>query len=91
VDYSQFCPTFEVKYYKNMVPEIPLICCKDCGRFFVLVIIYLIFYLWYFWVFRMNMSSSIWKQSNVPFVKLLMRGLLEGKTMMHSNFNFNRR
>ena len=37
VDYTKYCPTMEVRYYKNMLPEIPLYSCIHCCRFFLLV------------------------------------------------------
>lgn len=36
-DLRKYCPTMPVKYYKNLVPEISLVNCKWCSRFFVLV------------------------------------------------------
>ena len=36
MDYSKYCPTMQIRYYKNMVPEIPLECCYLCSRFFIL-------------------------------------------------------
>lgn len=35
-DYTKINPNYEIKYYKTMVPEIPLEVCKECCRFFIL-------------------------------------------------------
>lgn len=35
VDYSQFCPSFPVKLYKNMVPDVAITLCDRCCRFFL--------------------------------------------------------
>lgn len=36
VDHTKHCPTLEIKYYKNMVPEIPLTVDKETGKFYLL-------------------------------------------------------
>eukprot|EP00828_Plagiopyla_frontata_P043467 TRINITY_DN678_c0_g1_i2.p1 TRINITY_DN678_c0_g1~~TRINITY_DN678_c0_g1_i2.p1 ORF type:complete len:953 (-),score=153.20 TRINITY_DN678_c0_g1_i2:31-2889(-) len=36
VDYTKYCQTMPIKYYKTMVPEIAVEVCKKCCRFFIL-------------------------------------------------------
>jgi len=34
VDYSRFSPFLPTKYYRSMIPDIPVTLCKECGQFF---------------------------------------------------------
>lgn len=36
VDFTKYCPTMDIKYYKTMVTDIPITNCQDCGKFFLL-------------------------------------------------------
>ena len=35
VDYSQYCPAFPRKYFKNMVPDVAITLCEKCCKFFL--------------------------------------------------------
>lgn len=35
VDYSQFCPTQPLKFFKNMVPDVAITLCDRCCQFFL--------------------------------------------------------
>ncbi|KAL4432520.1 hypothetical protein ABPG74_013374 [Tetrahymena malaccensis] len=36
VDYTKYCYTSEIKYYKSMLTDIPLKNCQECGTFYIL-------------------------------------------------------
>ena len=36
IDYTKYCPSYEIKYYKCMVNDISLKSCTDCGHFYFL-------------------------------------------------------
>ena len=35
VDYTKYCATYPVKYYKNVRPEIGVITCENCQKIFI--------------------------------------------------------
>ena len=35
VDHSKFCPNKPVRFFKNMVPEVPITMCEQCCKFFL--------------------------------------------------------
>lgn len=35
VDYTKFCPNMPRRYYKNMIPDVPITMCDNCCKFFI--------------------------------------------------------
>lgn len=35
VDYSKLCPSMPHRFYKNMVPDVPITMCENCCKFFL--------------------------------------------------------
>lgn len=35
VDYTKFCPKMPRRYFKNMIPDVPITMCENCCKFFI--------------------------------------------------------
>lgn len=34
LDYTKYCPSYPIKYYKNTMPDLAVIACENCKKIF---------------------------------------------------------